>query len=465
MANPEDVLFRIGPLQPAGAKFGQPVSEPWLQLTQQDVNDWMVPKLTSTPAANKFRQVTGGVANTVFNPIETAMNVGGYLSKNVTQPMVEATKESWPVQLGQNMIEALTVPQGELNRREEAKAQATQAAADTADQQVLDRISAFDAVTQGLGSPGGSQVLWNEPQRAAPQLPAPPPGPDYSGVQDALDQTKPQIDEQALAERKKGAILTGLVGGLLQGALDGNMSAGQILGMGGMGTLQGLNAAGEDKRQSEEKFKKAMDEYWVRTAGVRRDQAESDAQYADRVYQTKIRQLELNAAAAQARGPKLHQAGDKFMVEETVNGQRIMRPLDIGAVNRLAGMEAEMGRLLGGTDDAKKKAGAIVAEVAARKDPAYALPMVAVARLKQSGKYMDLVAELGKANPEWLKGFNSIGADQQGFMDEKSLTDLINSRKDAMLIDAIARIPAIRAKALGLAGLDQQLLQLKKEGK
>lgn len=316
----------------------------------------------------------------------------------------------------------------------------------------------------GGESPSGASQSFDigaAPQAIGGYTLPPPPGPtDYSGVQQALDNTKPQDPSAEVADRRKGAILTGMIGGLLNASLQSDANFSSILGGLGQGVLQGMGVAAEDKQKSDEKFKSAMNDYWMRTAGVRRDQAESEAQYANRVWDTKVKQLAINADAAQARAQagqsKLHQLGADLWVEETVNGRRSMRKLNLEPMNHFAGMEKRVAYFLGGTEDAKKKAQSIVAEAASRQDPTYALPMLTLSRLKDNGKLLDLISTISAKSPEFLKQYNSIGQELVGgsFANEKELTDTVSRRRDGLLMEFMLQDRGLRNLAMTYAGLN-----------
>lgn len=414
--------------------------------------DFAQPNLDSLPVTNNARKIAGGVVSAVPD----LLNWTG----NKIAPVID------------NSIDAVTMTEREIQDRDRQQAMASgpTISEDTADMQ---RLSAYNSIFGGLGgegSMGGGQIIGPADTGGGGgyTLPPPPPGVDYSGVQDAIDQTKPVMDTAGLEEQRKGSILTGLVGGMLSMAMDDDASFGQIMGNAGLGALAGWSKADEGKRAAEETFKKSMDEYWIRTAGVRGDQAESDADFAQRVYDTKIQQMQINnqAAAARAKAGEsvLRQAGDKFFVEETIqtpNGpMRQIRPLQMGVIDRMAGMETEATRLLGGTDEAKKKAQAIVAEVASTKDPELALPMITVARLKSSGKYLDFIDKLTKADPAFNKQFSQVGVQLEGAsgMSAENINKMAESRRDFMLVDLIMKSDAARQLAYSLAGMDEQRL-------
>lgn len=372
-------------------------------------------------------------------------------------------------ELGQNAVDAFTKTQAQI-KQEKAQA-AHQKDMDAFFQQAREteltraRENAFD---EFLGPQGQQSVfdLGSAPSGGGGgyALPTPPPNVDYSGVQDAIDQTRPEeVDQVELEERRKGAILAGLLGGMLNTAMRDDASFGQILGGGGLGVLSGMAAADKDKQEAEANFKKAIDQYWLRTADVRQAQAESDADYANRVWQTKIKQLEINARSAGARAAanqiKLHNTAQGIMVEETVDGRRQLRMLDTGDIDRGVGMKRAMTKMLGGVEGADAKADAIVSEVLARKDPTYAMPKVALYKLKDNGMYLDYIENLSSLDEDFKKTFNSLGADLQGapILDEDALTSIVERRRDAMLMDLMIRSDVARTMALKMAGMDIQL--------
>lgn len=368
--------------------------------------------------------------------------------------------------LGKYLSDNILKSKGEL-KAEKAKEELAQQQATAA--QASSDVDAFKGMLKesstwqniagalGYGSPEEAaaqaqpQIIGDAPKNfGGYQIPLPPPGPDYSGVQAAIDQTRPDPNWEAEAEgRRRGAIITGLVGGLLSASMDSDANFGQIMASGGMGTLQGMAQGDAAKAEAAQQFKKAMDEYWIRTAGVRRDQAESDAQYANRVWETKVQQLRVNASAAEARArageAKLRQAGDKFYVEEVVNGKVQLRPLDVGAVNRLAGLKDTLEGM--GID--AKQAGAITAEVAMRKDPTYALQMVALSRMKSNGKYLDFVSAMSESSPGFKDAYTQAGMQQASLAatDEEAAKKMADRYRDSLILDLMMKSPSI----LGLA--------------
>jgi hypothetical protein len=385
----------------------------------------------------------------------------------------DSVKKSAPGEIVNNAAEAMFVPQKKVQARlaqEEQAVRDAQAAQTAAE---LNKINTFDAVMSGLGSQSSqSGTIPLGPAQASfggYTLPPPPQGADYSGVQEAIDQTKPDPIDADVESKRRGAILTGLVGGVLQASLDENNSFGQILGNAGIGVLQGMGQADAYQSESKEKFKAAMDEYWMRTANVRKSQAESDQDYIQRVYNTKLAQMEINSKAsiekAKAGASQLIHENGKYFIQETVQtpqgAQKQLRPIEIDSINKLAGMETHMTALLGGTEDAKKKAQAIVAETMATKNPEYALPMVTIARMKTNGRYLDFVEKLSQLEPTFLKQFTSVGSMVEGSanMDAKQLTEMADRRRDALLMDLMLHSDTARAMAYDAAGMLEQRLK------
>lgn len=412
-------------------------------------------------AVNNARSVAGSVLGAFTDPIGTLGSFAEGIHENIGKPAAKALADN---EIFHNAVQAVAVPEGEVAAQ---KAQAAQSAADMAlrdYQNQLARIGSFDAL-MGTDQPMGAAIIGPAGGGGGGggySIPAPPPGPDYSGVQAALDQTKPTFDEAEFESRRKGAILTGLLGGLLSASMDSDANFAQILGRGGLGVLQGMATADESKMRAKEKFAEAMNEYWIRSAGVRKDQAESDADYANRVWQTKVQQLAVNAQAAAARQRSgqstIRQAGDKFFVEETVMTEqgpmRQLRPLDTGMINRAAGLNRHITQVLGGTPDAKQKADTIVAEVITRKDPAYALPMMTIAKLKTNGTYLDAIKFITDNDPEMIKvlGQMSSQATLAG-MAEKETNAMLENRRDALLVSYFMHSVPFRQFALDKSGI------------
>ena len=441
-------------------------TRPAREKMQVYLDKQMEPNPNVSPLIQRGNNLAVGTMQAALNPWENAIKPAGNAVGNVAGATWDMVKDSGFGHLVGNAYDAAFTSQGELQKRKQEEVDTAKALLDTQDAAARARINAFDAITGGLGGDISGQGMIIGPASSGGgggfQLP-PPPGPtDFSGVQDAIDQTKPQWDEADFEGRRKSAILTGLIGGLLKGAMNSDADYGQILGSGGLGVLSGMSEADAAKSAAKEKFTAAMNDYWIRTAGVRQNQAESDAQYAQRVWDVKVKQLQINHEAAQARAAAgqstIRQAGDKFFVEETVQTpqgpMRQLRPLDMGVVNRLGGMEKQITQMLGDTPDAKKKAESIVAEVAARKDPAYALPMLTIAKLKSSGTYLDAINFITENEPDAAKLFSSASSKAiASGMDESTANKAVDAQRDAMLMSYFMQSAPFRAYTLGNAGL------------
>lgn len=425
------------------------------------------------PDSNVRSQFPIGQAYNLGQKLETDINAGEFpgLVASALDPLAQSLQR--PAQViegfgnlfddaGNYIYEAAFVPQKDIRAKREAELQSGSA-------EVRKEAAGVDAGLMEkllLGMDESYSPINLGPARqdfGEYALPAPPGPADYSGVQEAVDKTKPEDINSKVEERRKGAILAGLLGGLLAGALDSDANYGTVLGRAGLGVLQGMSIGDQYEDEARAKFKNAMDEYWIRTAGVRQNQAESQNDYINRVYATKLKQMEINAEAAAARAKagesKIYQQGGMFFIDtvtDTPQGkQRQLIPFDPSKTTRMGGMIKTVEEMLGGTDEAKKKAAAIVAESVSRQNPAYALPMITVARMKANGTYLDFVKELGESDPDFKKAFNSIGVELSGVsgVDEKQLNKLAENRRDAVIIDLLLKSDNLRARAYNFAGL------------
>lgn len=450
---------------------------PYLDATERSrasaeklLADGRKPDPSLTPMLQGIKNTAFGVGQIAVNPWENAIKPLGQGAYNAGESIINA---SGMMPMLQNWGDAIMVSQGELARREKAKTDQERADAEEQlrRQQEMDaaRIGAFDAAT---GENNQQNAMLLGPAIKSPQgsytLP-PPPGPtDFSSVQEAIDQTRPEWDEADFQKRRQGAIMTGLVGGLLQAAMNPEMDIGQILGAGGLGVLSGMSQADEKRNAAKEKFQSAMNEYWVRTAGVRQNQAESNSQYAQRVYDTKVAQMRINAEALQAQitanasKRSVHNTKDGlvYLIEETVQTpqgpMRQARQVQLGQIDKAASMQKNMEKLLGGTPEAKAKADAIIAETFARKDPAMALPLAAVTKLKTTGTYLDAVNFLAEQDPTLGEALSQdmTKAMVQG-MDETTAAKYTSAKRDAIIVDMFMQSKPVRDFILQKTGMLQ----------
>lgn len=399
-----------------------------------------------SPAGGKVREFVGG---TLTSPVRLGAgmhnatdDLSKYLSDNLFKSKGELQAERDAIKLEKDNKDAAMVAANADQIR-------TMAGQTQLGQQLMAGLSGDQLQTFDLGP---AQTYFGDYN-----LPEPPPAMDYSGVQEAIDKTKPLDPTKDIEERRKGAILTGLVGGLLTASMDSDAGFSEILGSAGLGVMQGIGAADKYKAEATEKFKKAMDDYWIRTAGVRQNQAESDHQYASRVWETKAQQMGINAAAAlrraQAGELSIRQSGDKFFVEETVGGRKQLRQMDMGVVNRLAGFRDTLINIGIPEDQAKS----MTADMAMKKDPVHALQLFTLAQLKSNGNYLTLIEAMQNdpnSGKDFKKAYDNAGRITEGIVtDETMAKKLADRQRDMFLIQAMSSSPLFFQNAMNLAGV------------
>ena len=304
---------------------------------------------------------------------------------------------------------------------------------------------------------GGSVFLPQE----APELPPPPPGPDFSEVYESLAQTMPEppVDKDG-AETL--AILAGMASGVL-GTSDKDLGT-QLLAA-GVGGLAGQGSHQKQKLDAEKDFKRRLQDYHARVAVVKRAEAESAASYAKRVWQFKVDNLMNDYKVQQERRAsmqsRISQAGNGFFITEFEdNGdgtaQRKIKFYNPKAeTDRLASMQKRFKTLVG-----EDEANTIIMSLAQGDSTRGAAKWV-LAKAKAEGKYEALIAKLGGDN--LTKAISQAGARVNTFAGgtESAKNEIIDNERDAILIEMMMSSPRIMQDSASIVGLGDQVFSLR----
>lgn len=325
-------------------------------------------------------------------------------------------------------------------------------------------------IVNGLfgGTPGAEMQKYDLGPKeifGAPRIPLPPPGtsPDYSKVRDLVYQMRPEaVDEQAMDNTKGMAVLAGMAAGLLGGTSD---DIGQTLLQMGVGALSGVASVDEAKKVAKEKFKESMNEYLRTSIGVEKAAADSQADYANRVWETQVQQAKLNYEAgranAEAREGKLMQVGDQIYNVSVQNGRRVLQPLTEGKNGRFSGMINTLQGL--GLDE--KEAKATAAQAMFGGDGAMALPRITVAMLNHNGatdSVLSLIGSAGAEGKDFVKKYTMAGSSIAGMpnMKTEEVQAQVQAQREAMLSEMLYSSPALLQASMRKAGMPSIMLDV-----
>lgn len=296
----------------------------------------------------------------------------------------------------------------------------------------------------------------------AVHFPAPPKGADYSSVQEALDKTKPTPDNVDYEKRTRDTVLMGIMGGLLQGAIRGE-DLGTMFARAGVGGLTAKANVAKNREQAKQTFKKALNNYWIKTADVRKMQAESDADYAYRVYQSKLIQMKTKADSFKKSKPRIIQQNNRtYVIGQSPEGKMIMQELKPeGEIDRASKMFKVLTDVYGNSPKQKDKIRALIADGVQKNDPLYPVETLTLAELKATGKYIDLIKKLSNASEKFNADFNAIGlfADQTLGGVEADKDKLIDKRRDTLVREALGNNPKAMLYALDLLDIDDKTVR------
>lgn len=302
------------------------------------------------------------------------------------------------------------------------------------------------------------------PSYEVPSLPLPGPGekPDYTDIRNLVAQMRPEaVDTQAMENSRGMAILAGIGAGLLN--FDG-ADAGELLLRMGMGSLAGNASIDQAKKEALSKFNDSMNEYLRTSIGVERAAMEDNLQFANRAYDTKIKQLSLNYEHAQKMAeltkPKLHEQGGKLFVERAVNGRMELQPITDSPTSRFE--RAKLTLQNWGFDP--KLAEAVGLSMATADDPGLALPIAVVGKLKVSGqtemllKQIELMGDDGK---QFVQKYMSMGTQLMSSptADKTAVEKESQAARDTMLSHLLMKAPWLLSDAMDMSGMPNYIRQ------
>lgn len=401
-----------------------------------------VPKLRD--AAQNDRSLTPFEAaqfNLISDTAEAPQRIGGAVQDTIGQ-VSEALGEPF-------------TPRFELDMKRQAEAQAQADAERAALEPFLRREQELqDALGASLGSlndpSGGTGNTIDAGQvflpGGGPELPGPPPGPNYEEVYAEVIKNMPEPPQpQDLEGQRTTALIAGLASGFLR-MQDGNV--GEALLGAGLGALSGVASFDEQQKAAEKEFQQRMWDYHNRVAQIKRLQAESDADFARRNWQHEtnqmLRNFETSRARLKAMESRIFQTGNGFFISEIVDngdgtGTRRLKhfnPADV--TNNIAGVTKKLKAEIG--EDAANTVALNMSK--GHGDRAAAIWLVSKA--KAEGKWSSMVDKFGVQ-----KGLMSAGAGINALPGgtDKVKNQMVDNERDAMMIEVLMSHPAILMEA------------------
>lgn len=367
-------FFGIGPL------------EPRLKVSKEDAGRLQIPDFISnnafglrgpnTPAGfimrkaeeiqenenapHAARLAAGGV-NTILNAPNELVDAakGGF--NYLTGAVPDSVKEAGAVGLA-------TLAGGtsaDVQQVQNAQRQTGQEQLHLQQQNILDEQAQNEAFFHALGNgvqqaTGGSRPARSGPidlgaapsgggQPAPVQFPAPPPAQDFSEVQAMIERTRPEnLDEERFEKQRKNAMIIGALGAISNGQAD---SVGEGLAMAASGMFVGAAQADQAKQEAQQQFKQEMNDYWLRIANVKRSESESEDQYARRVWQNQVRQLQTDYRHEmkewENNQPVIRNTGNGLLMTYNKDGRIFMDKIDVGKTKRNAKLYKSLVPILG----------------------------------------------------------------------------------------------------------------------
>lgn len=293
-----------------------------------------------------------------------------------------------------------------------------------------------------------------------PSLPPPPPGPNYEEVYSEVIKNMPEapnpVDFQG---QRTVALIAGLASGLLK-MQDGNL--GQVLLGMGLGALTGVANADAAKEDAIKEFKDRMMDYHNRVAQVKRLQAESDNEYAQRVWQFNNSQIMARYQAGKERldamNSKVYQSGNGFFISEVVpnadgTARRVMRFYDpSGTTNNIANVQKVLEKQVG-----KDAANTITLNMAQGLGPRATAEWI-ISKAKADGKWSGLVKKFG-ADKGMMQAGMELSALPGGTESEKN--KMIDRERDVMLVEILMSHPAVMMDAAKDLGIGNQAFAMR----
>lgn len=288
--------------------------------------------------------------------------------------------------------------------------------------------------------------------------------PDYSRVRDIIEQLRPQqVDTQALDDQKGMAILAGIAAGL---AGDSSGGVGELLLRAGMGSMLGVATIDQAKLDAEEKFKESMNNYLGHSLKLEMAQAETDAEYAQRVYEANAKNAllayERGQARANANKPELRQVGDKLVqVSRDANGNYVATPITTAGD---VGRHVQGVRILMGTGMDEKRAEAAMTQALTSGDPRRSLPIMALSSLQSRGQTEQLLEKLGtmgEPGKNLVDRYRNFGIAGSGMAvkDDKAYTAEVEAARQELLMQTLMNSPEAMLTAMELSGMPQEIIQ------
>jgi len=429
------------------------------------------PSPDQSPFGNIMRQIGGatlqsparvaaGAKDIVQDPLGTAVHIADTVEAG-SKFVIESADEHVPAVadffLSPNQVSKLREPR--LQEQQEDIVRMVEG------RQQVDQV-AEEMFKLSMGE-GGTTATISEPFTlgsvqfpSVPNLPPPPPPADFAEVYAALQNTLPEKPSpEDFKAQQTMSILAGMMSGVLR-MRDGNF--GEMLLGAGVGSLAGRASSDQAQQQAEAQFKEQMNDFWIRTASIKRAEAEDEASYARRVWEhnneNMLRQYANANNIASMSNQKVTQGkdGKMYLTSITPNGDgtgtrqiRVYEPAS--DTKTIKDMMKVMSPMIG-----KEKAETVATTVLKAKNPSKALGLYIVGKARHDGKYTDLIKMVGERVPSFKTDFMQIGTDLDALRigaTEGARGAIRENAQEALLIEAILSNPQLLGESGDFVGL------------
>lgn len=476
-------IFSIGPLMLTDedrARRAAGELQPWLEVSKEDAGNfisktplgkpWFGLSSQNSPAGfllNKANEIqadenASGYAHLLANTGEAALTLPNNLidaAKNGFNYITDsaAAKTGLAALAGASPKQMNMVQEAHERPQREAMHQQQQAML----QQQAENEMFFHALGNGVQQfTGGSQPSRSSSVDLGPapsggdvpapvDLPAPPPAQDFSQVQEMIERTRPEErSDEYYQEQRKNAMIVGALGALSNGNAD---SIGEGIAMAASGMFAGGARADQAKLEAKQKFKEQMNNYWMKMASVKRNEAESEEQYARRVWQNDVNQLKLNYQNElknwEENKPQTFQSGSNLVtMYEDKNGRRVADIIDIKKTDRNAKLIKSLIPLVG-----EDKAKSIAVSLSQGKMNRTKMTDIMTQLMIANGK----ISEFASVNDEIKETLARANEVSQGFQvaDDKTQKQIAEDYRRTIIMEMMIDQPALFNLGMQLSGI------------